>query len=104
MKKMLFKAGSMELNCTVLYSSEDGYSMTLETEDGRIIEVEGDTWWFASTSAPAPAPTPAPTPAPASSSSSYEQRMKELVDRYTDPETGDVDWAEVYEESYMFDM
>ena len=97
-EKMKFVAGTMELNCTVLYSSEDGYSMTLETEDGRIIEVEGDTWWFAPTSAPAP------TPAPASSSSSYEQRMEELVDRYTDPETGDVDWAEVYEASYMYDM
>ena len=101
-EKMTFKAGSMELNCTVLYSSEDGYFMTLETEDGRIIEVEGDTWWFAPTSTPAPAS--APTPAPASASSSYEQRMEELVDRYTDPETGDVDWAEVYEASYMYDM
>ena len=97
-EKMTFKAGSMELNCTVLYSSEDGYFMTLETEDGRIIEVEGDTWWFAPTS------TPTPAPAPASTSSSYEQRMEELVDRYTDPETGDVDWAEVYEASYMFGM
>ncbi len=97
-EKMTFKAGSMELNCTVLYSSEDGYFMTLETEDGRIIEVEGDTWWFAPTS------TPTPAPAPASTSSSYEQRMEELVDRYTDPETGDVDWAEVYEASYMYDM
>ncbi len=102
MEKMTFKAGTMELNCTVLYSSEDGYFMTLETEDERIIEVEGDTWWFAPTSTPAPAS--APTPAPASASSSYEQRMEELVDRYTDPETGDVDWAEVYEDSYMFDM
>lgn len=95
-EKMNFKAGTMELNCTVLYSSEDGYFMTLETEDGRIIEVEGNTWWFA--------PTSTPTPAPASASSSYEQRMEELVDRYTDPETGNVDWAEVYEDSYMFDM
>lgn len=98
MEKMTFKAGTMELNCTVLYSSEDGYFMTLETEDGRIIKVEGNTWWFAPTS------TPTPTPAPASASSSYEQRMEELVNRYTDPETGDVDWAEVYEASYMYDM
>ena len=97
-EKMIFQAGTTELNCTVLYSSEDGYFMTLETEDGRIIEVEGDTWWFAPTS------TPAPASAPASASSSYEQRMEELVDRYTDPETGDVDWAEVYEASYMYDM
>ena len=100
MEKMIFQAGTTELNCTVLYSSEDGYFMTLETEDGRIIEVEGDTWWFAPTSTPTPAPAPPQTPA----ASSYEQRMEELVDRYTDPETGDVDWAEVYEESYMFDM
>ena len=99
-EKMKFKAGTMELNCTVLYSSEDGYFMTLETEDGRIIEVEGNTWWFAPTSTP----TPAPAPASASFSSSYEQRMQDLIDRYTDPETGDVDWAEVYEASYMYDM
>lgn len=26
------------------------------------------------------------------------------IQRYTDPKTGEVDWAEVYEDSYMFDM
>lgn len=27
-----------------------------------------------------------------------------LVDMYTNPETGEIDWAEVYEGSYMYDM
>lgn len=33
-----------------------------------------------------------------------ETEEEKRIQRYTDPKTGEVDWAEVYEDSYMYDM
>lgn len=33
-----------------------------------------------------------------------ETEEEKRIQRYTDPKTGAVDWAEVYEDSYMYDM